>query len=144
MTRPPKPEPRDDPAPLTENAVSPPRWATNPETDPAPRREPADPVKGFWGTVLLIGSDSVCSPDGRWCSGLYGFIKILPADITGMKPARGESPWVAQVSGEEEDVWVPGCKVGAVSCGSSHRDPATILTGSDDHNTLGLNIWEVP
>lgn len=122
-------------------------WQTGPhgQARPRPSHPAPNPAEGFWGTVLLMGTESICAPNGKWCSGFYGYIKILSADITGMKPARGESPWVAQVSGEKEDVWVPGCKVGAVQRGPVHRAPNDyVLTGRDETNSHGLDIWEVP
>lgn len=112
--------------------------------DPSLQREKAEPAVGFWGTVMVGGDEVVAAPNGTWCSGFYGYVKILPADIMGMKPARGDSPFVAQVSGKEEDVWVPGCKVAAVNRGRSHIPADYMLTGRSEHNSQGLDIWEVP
>lgn len=72
-----------------------------------------DPAEGFEGTVQLI--ENMPAPDGTWTSVFSGFVRILSADVTGMTPARGDTPWVAEVSGETGKVWVPGCKVSSVS-----------------------------
>jgi hypothetical protein len=96
--------------------------------------------QGFYGTLLT--DEPYIGPWGYWTGGYYGYITIEPAEITGMKPARGESPWVAKVSGEIEVVWVPGCKVAAVHRGA-HREGVPFKSPSGGEG-LGATIWTVP
>ncbi len=72
-----------------------------------------DPREGFQGTVTLV--DGYIGPQGQWVRCIAGHVKILPADVTGMPPSRGDTPWCAQVEGELDTVWIPGCKVAFVS-----------------------------
>lgn len=132
------PEPRQN-AELTENAIPLPQWATNPG-DPATRRAPADPAKGFNGTVLT--EDPYIGPSGHWTGGYYGYITIESAEVTGMKPARGDSQWVAVVSGQRETVYVPGCKVAAVHRGECAE--SNTFKEPKGGEGPGASIWVVP
>lgn len=86
-----------------------------------------DPQKGFCGTVSL--TENFPCPNGEWVTCYYGYVRIYGADVVGMPPARGDTPWIAEVSGQNSTVWVPGCKVSAVS---SYVPPQ------------GATTWRVP
>lgn len=96
----------------------------------------------FWGSVHLIEAHG--GPDGKWTGVLYGYITIEPATITGMKPARGDTPWVAKIKSDAGDdveareiVWVPGCKVAYVRAGSL---PENTNMGLVDIDKSGPNV----
>lgn len=68
----------------------------------------------FWGVVTTI--DWVPAPNGVQYKGFQGRVSVLDAEaVLGVNPGRGEAQWIAQVEGEADTVWIPGCKVALVA-----------------------------
>ena len=87
-----------------------------------------DPREGFEGVVST--TEPIATPDGTMQTHtIAGYVKIRPAEDAGIPPARGDTPWMAEVSGPTTTVWIPGCRVQAVS---KHKP------------VDGAAIWRVP
>ena len=70
-------------------------------------------AEGFTGTVSMV--DGYVGADGSWYRAYHGHVRIVSADSIGIRPASGEARWLAEVSGETETVYIPGCKVATVT-----------------------------
>jgi hypothetical protein len=104
--------------------------------DPTGPRAELDPQRGFWGTVILTGAWP--APDGNFAGGFYGFIQVLPAELSGMKPARGDTPWLCRVAGDNTDIIVPGCKVALFYAGPYLEEAA-----HEREEGKGFRTWRV-